>query len=211
MELWVFSVNEDMTLPALDIPVHAIHLEDSPSANSSLQRYRHILDRRASLEAEFDYMFIMNADSWVCNAVGNQMFLGPCVVSTAYTTNDAARVVTHEQNPLSNACIFPFETVSVTFNRHLQGGPVAKYLDICEEIVEQIEEDEENEITACMLDESHWNRYILDHAGSVKPLPAAYDYPHCNLSTSNDEVPLIISGVKHCVSPQSAVTICSEE
>jgi histo-blood group ABO system transferase len=54
----------------------------------------------------------------------------------------------------------------------VQGGRPAAYLAAVEAIAAAVDEDAARGITAVWHDESHWNRYLVDHPPDVELSPA---------------------------------------
>jgi histo-blood group ABO system transferase len=57
-----------------------------------------------------------------------------------------------------------------------QGGRSQEYLDAMRAMRDAIDADAARGLTACWHDESHWNRYLVDHAPAVI-LPSTYCCP----------------------------------
>ena len=69
---------------------------------------------------------------------------------------------TPETNPASSACIHDHEPMQY-FCGGFNGGTSREYLKMSQHIMDNINSDLENNIIAIWHDESHINRYFIDH------------------------------------------------
>jgi len=81
---------------------------------------------------------------------------------------------TYETNPLSTAYVAPHEG-SVYFMGGFYGGRTPAFLEMAERIRDNVDRDLHQGITAVWHDESHLNRYLIDHP--PKQLSPSYGFP----------------------------------
>jgi hypothetical protein len=79
--------------------------------------------------------------------------------------------------PYSSACINDALDCSVYFQGCFWGGKVPKILEMLDELQEKVNEDLSNNVIAIWHDESHLNRYFIEHRNEVKIFGPEYAYP----------------------------------
>ena len=119
-----------------------------------------------------DYLFACDADMLFAGDVGDEIFGDH--VATLHPGFYNSRG-TYEKNPLSTACVKSDEGKHY-FAGGFYGGSREVFFDILLSIVENINEDLRKNFIAVWHDESHWNRYCIDHEPTVILSPS-YCYP----------------------------------
>lgn len=136
----------------------------------NLYRFHHILSAQEDLE-KFDFVFYMDVDYRLYqHPAESQLMVENGIVATAHVHNivekrDGSKrhIGSPETRPDSTACIKPTETMTTYFAGSFHGGATRPYLEMCRIIRDCVDTDDRNGITAKWLDESHLNRYLMDH------------------------------------------------
>jgi histo-blood group ABO system transferase len=119
-----------------------------------------------------DYLFACDADMAFVDTIGDEV-LGE-LVGTQHPGFTRQRG-TYESNPQSTAYVRPNEG-TYYFAGGFYGGSRDIFIKLAGDITQQIKIDQEHGITAQWHDESHLNRYFIDHRPSVILSPS-YCYP----------------------------------
>lgn len=140
----------------------------------TLTRHSAILQYHG-LFAEFDYVFMVDADMRFVAPVGDEILSD--LVGTIHPGfwNKPRSQYTYENRPDSTACI-AHQAGERYYAGGFQGGSSARYLAACKTIVDRVATDESNGITAVWHDESHWNRYLFENPPTLE-LDPGYCYP----------------------------------
>ncbi len=145
-----------------------------PWPGPTLFRY-HTLLEAANRLATFDYLYHCDADMEFVAPVGDEV-LGPlvAVLHPGFAGKPPCEF-TYERRPESQAYVPPGA------GRHyyaggFQGGRSGEYLAAARSIRQAIDDDLRQNLVALWHDESHWNRYGLDHPPAVV-LPPTYCCP----------------------------------
>jgi histo-blood group ABO system transferase len=145
-----------------------------PWPGPTLYRYHTMLTARAEL-LKADYVFYLDVDSVFAAAVGSEI----CGELTATLhpgfSGKPRSSYTYENRPESQAGVLPHEGTHY-YCGAFQGGRAANWIAAMEEMASRIDEDAQRGITALWHDESHWNRYLIDHPPEVI-LPPTYCCP----------------------------------
>lgn len=121
-----------------------------------------------------DYLYAVDADMLFVNVVGDEI-LGERVATIHPGQYWRKRPeYTYDTNPQSKACIYPHEGTHY-FCGGFYGGNTEEFLKIVETISANIDDDLNRGVIACWHDESHWNRYCIDHKPTII-LNAGYCY-----------------------------------
>lgn len=159
--------------------VHKIYQKQLRWPYITLDRFSIFQKARQQLE-EMDYIYFFN---------GNMLFVDE-VREEFIPTNDHSLIMvkhpgffdkdriafTYEDNPKSLAAIQTDEGISY-FMGGLNGGVAQDYLSLIDTLEKNIEADKKNNIIALWHDESHLNRYAIDHQKKIKVLNPSYGYP----------------------------------
>lgn len=128
--------------------------------------------RQKELLQQMDYLFACDADMLFVDTVGNEI-LGD-LVATQHPGYVGQRG-TYETRNISTAYISPREG-NMYFAGGFYGGKATHVLAMAEAITKNIKTDLEKNIVAVWHDESHLNRYFIDHKPTVILNPS-YCYP----------------------------------
>lgn len=149
--------------------LHTYSLEARGYPHDNLYRFHYLLQAEDALQT-FDYVYYMDVDYRLYQHPAEKQLMVPGVVATAHLHNivekrDGSRrhIGSPETRPESTACIHPDETMAIYYTSSFHGGQVASYLAMCRTLRERIDADARNGLTAKWLEESHLNRFLLDH------------------------------------------------
>ena len=137
----------------------------------TLGRYR-IFSNNSEELSKMDYLYYCDVDMRFVSEVGSEI-LGDRVATQH--PGYFGRRGTPETNPLSLACIFPFEEMQY-FAGGFNGGKSIEFLRMSNTISENIDTDYSRGIIAIWHDESHMNRYFIDNKPTLILNPS-YCYP----------------------------------
>ena len=124
----------------------------------TLGRYK-IFSDNSNILSKMDYIFYSDVDMRFVFEVGDE------ILSDRVATQHPGyydRRGTPETNPLSLACVFPYEQMQY-FAGGFNGGTSKEYLKMAHKISNDIDVDCSRNIIAIWHDESHMNRYFIDN------------------------------------------------
>ncbi len=136
----------------------------------TLKRY-HVYYKNKKRFINEDFLFAIDADTLFRGKVGDEI-LGDLVATLHH--GFLGRRGTYETNPASHACVNSHEG-TYYFAGGFYGGKNKSFLKAIKTIIDRIDNDLARGIVAIWHDESHWNRYCIDHPPTVI-LPSAYCY-----------------------------------
>lgn len=168
VRLWLFS-----DAPPL-VPCEWVPTAHRPWPGPTLYRYHTLLEAENQLRA-MDYVFYCDADMRFVAPVGEEVLGKQVAVLHPGFYGKPACEFTYERRPQSRACIPPGEG-NHYYAGGFQGGCTENYLSAARSMRQAIDDDLRRDLVAVWHDESHWNRYCLDHPPSVV-LPPAYCCP----------------------------------
>lgn len=149
-------------------------IEHEPWPIPTLKRYHYFLNEKEHL-MNFDYCFYLDVDMKIVNKVGEEI-LGDLVATQHpgfwFRKNNE---FTYERRPQSTAYI-PFNIGKMYYAGGFNGGAPEHFLRMAETIVNNVDKDFNNGIIAEWHDESHMNRYLLEHPPTVELNPS-YCFP----------------------------------
>lgn len=161
-------------LPPTSPDVDWIRARHTPWPGPTLYRYRMIHAEMPRLAA-CDYIYYTDVDMRFVAQVDDRI-LGELVATMHPGFAGRCRATfTYEMRPESRACVHPSEGTCY-YAGGFQGGSYRGYLSAVSKMAQAIEDDAQRGITAVWHDESHWNRYLIDHPPSVV-LPPTYCCP----------------------------------
>lgn len=137
----------------------------------TMMRYHAYLAHEELLRTQ-DYLFATDADMLFVDKVGDEI-LGD-LVATIHP-GYVGRRGTYETDPKSLACVRDNEGEHY-FAGGFYGGNTEEFLQILKVNTQNINDDLSRGIIAIWHDESHWNRYCIDHKPTVVLSPS-YCYP----------------------------------
>ncbi len=122
--------------------------------------------------SQMDYLYALDADMLFVDDVGDEILSD--LVGTQHPGYVGKRG-TYETNPISNACVKNREG-QIYFAGGFYGGKSQEVLTLLKTLVEKIKEDAAKGFIAVWHDESHLNRYFIDHKPTLVLTPS-YCYP----------------------------------
>lgn len=163
VELMVFSDR--------DVDVGTVYpVEHKPFPYPTLYRYRMMRGAMRRLR-QSDYVYYMDVDSRVVGVVGDEILADRVAVVHEGQEDWPRSLMTFDTNPASRAYVKANEGTTYCAGG-FQGGAARVYCDDVEQLGDAIDEDERNGVMAVWHDESHWNRYLIDHPHVT--LPSCY-------------------------------------
>ena len=102
---------------------------------------------------------------------------------------------TFEDNPASTACAYGFEyDLSIYRQGCLWGGKRENFIHLIETCYKNTEQDKENGIIAKWHDESHMNKYFLQHQDDIVTIHPGFACPQAHWLTKviTDAFPLMM-------------------
>lgn len=172
-------------------PVHSYFVERKGFPGDTLYRYHYMLKAEDLLQ-HMDNIYYMDVDYWVCNPTETEKILVPkglVAVKHLHNLHPTTERLkgSPETNPLSTACIPADKSMQFYFCGGFQGGAAKDYLDAMRSIKDAIDTDDRNGIMAVWHDESHWNRYLVDHPPkAILSQSYVYDEACLNPENTND-------------------------
>ena len=172
-EVTVFLFTDGDVPPAADLEIIPVAHEEWPGM--AIRRYP-IFREHAARFAEMEYLFYLDADMRVIGKVGEEILdelVG--IIHPGFHDKPRAKF-TYETRRQSTAYIAPEEGTRY-YCGAFQGGTTGAYLDAVRTMAENIDRDMSCGITAVWHDESHWNRYLIDQAPTLRLSPSYCWYP----------------------------------
>ncbi|MBN7805991.1 hypothetical protein JZX86_11500 [Agrobacterium rosae] len=158
--------------------VHLVHQQPLAWPFTTLHRFQIFQAARPDLET-MDFLYFFNANMLFLEPVSEEILPDQdhdlVFVQHPLMSRKSLAEFTYERNPKSLAYIASGEGLTY-FMGGLNGGRTWAYLEMVDELQRRIAADEENGIIAIWHDESHLNRYALDHPDRVKILDPSYGY-----------------------------------
>lgn len=151
-----------------------IEQEHEPWPAMTLKRYE-IIIKNSNYFNNMDYLYYCDADMLFIDKVGKEILAESVGTIHPGYWNVDKRNFPYETNPLSTAYINANEG-SHYFIGSFQGGKTATFLNMSETLRENIKKDLTNNIIAIWHDESHLNRYFIDHPPELQLSPS-YSFP----------------------------------
>jgi len=137
----------------------------------TLKRF-HIYEAHRELFAKMDYLFAVDADMLFVSSVGDEI-LGD-LVGTQHPAFIGKRG-TYEKNKKSKAYVAPNEGEHY-FCGGFYGGKRDEFVKLLKTVIQQVDTDLARAFIAKWHDESHLNRYFIDHP-PTRILNPSYCYP----------------------------------
>ena len=153
--------------------VETIRVEHEQFPGISLQRYRHF-HRHASRLASCTYLFYVDADMEFVE-VGDEILGKRVVVQHPAFVNTPAVDCPFDRNPACRASI-PIEHQGPYFQNCFQGGESAEFLRMSRRLARRIRADLRRGVMPLWHDESHMNRYMVEHP-PTRVLHPGYAFP----------------------------------
>jgi hypothetical protein len=159
--------------------VHKIFQKSLPWPYITLDRFS-IFEKARNILEQMDYIYFFNANMLFVQHVNEEILPSvekPLVLlkhSGFY--NKKRSEFTYDTNKKSLACVQGNEG-QYYFMGGLNGGITSEYLKLIDTLKQRVEADKANGTIALWHDESHLNRYAIDHADKIKILEPSYGYP----------------------------------
>ena len=174
--------NKDVNYGATVFPIESIEWP-----YPTLMRYNYFLKEREYLK-KFDYLFYLDLDMRIVNVVGDEILPKEGLMAAHHPMYDLKQnlQLPYEPNPDSAAYIHrPGTLIEKDGKKYFeplyaaggfQGGRTESFIEAMETMQKGIDSDLAKGYIARWNDESHWNRYLLDHPPEVV-LDSSYVYP----------------------------------
>lgn len=174
-----YFVFTDYQKSYFDLPnVEVIYQEKLGWPYDTLMRFA-IFSRVENKLKEFDYIFFMNANMKCVANITEEEFLPEkealLFVQHPAFYNKNRKHFTYERNRRSTACVKKNEG-NYYICGGVNGGRADAYIKLIQTLKSNIEKDLENKMIAVWHDESHINRYMIDH-DNYRILGPSYCYP----------------------------------
>ena len=143
----------------------------------TLLRYR-AFGQYSEAFSTVDVLLYTDADMLFVDTVDVRNVNGLIAVQHPGFVDAVAAELPYERRIASTACVVRGDQ-GTYFCGGVQGGRVADFLAAAAAIDAAVAIDEANRITATWHDESHWNRYLIDHPAATR-LGAEYCTPDIN-------------------------------
>jgi len=177
----VFTDGQLNDLPKNIIPYYQEHLE-WPSI--TLKRFQ-ILNKARDEIVKNDWLVFIDADALVVNEITEEEFFTNKELFGVHHPCHALSMPPHnklpgafETNHLSLAYVdVEKEFPKVYYQGCLWGGKVPQVLNMIDDLENRINVDLEKNVIAVWHDESHINKYFIEHQNQVNTLGPEYAYP----------------------------------
>lgn len=176
---FVFTDSETIYNSDENNSIHIIHHKHLWRPNATLMRFHSFLWAKDRLE-NMDYLFFCNADLEIKQLIWNEILPNNdelIVTQHPWFYNKNNREFTYERNKKSTAYIKQWDG-DVYIAWWFNGWTTDSFLKMCKTLSNNIDIDNSHWIIALWHDESHINKYILNH--SYKLLDSGYLYPEWN-------------------------------
>ena len=176
-----------------NVRVHTIDHEPWPMP--TLKRYNYFMKEKDFI-LEHDYCFYFDVDMAIHQIVGDEI-LGDLVATNHFyqsRMDDASK--SFDRNSKSLAFVSYGEKARSYYAGGFNGGKTEVFMDMAKTISHRVDKDLEAGIVAQWHDESHMNRYMIDHPPS-RPLSYEYCYPEPELGRHPNDNPKIIALLKN--------------
>lgn len=158
--------------------IHKIYQKQLGWPDDTLMRF-HMFDTISEQLKNFDYIYFMNANCKCVAPISEEEFLPKekdiLVVQHPGEYNKKPQRYSYDRNPKSTAYIPKGEGKYYIFGA-VNGGKAEAYLNLIKELKKNIDTDKSNNVIAKWHDESHINRYIIEHDNWLMLSPS-YGYP----------------------------------
>lgn len=158
----------------------------------TLMRYHLFLQQEEKLK-DYDYVFYLDADMRVVDKVSDEV-MGEGLTAAEHPMYSLRReyVPPYEPNKESAAYIPRLGQIIEENGKPrfrplylaggFQGGKTSLFIEAMQKMKEEIDKDFNNNYVAIWNDESHWNKYVFEHANPLDGhpttiLPPSYIYP----------------------------------
>lgn len=160
-----------------------IKIQHKPWPLITLERFQLFLQNKKTYDV--DYLLYLDIDSKIINTVDESILHNFFVVEHSGWKGSRG---TPDNNPYSTAYIAPNENIIYVCGG-LYGGKKDNFIQAIGEMKKSLDKNNANGITALWHDESHLNRYVLDHKDSTTIIDHSYMYaPHSKFPSDNPKI-----------------------
>jgi histo-blood group ABO system transferase len=149
-----------------------IQQEHEPWPGMTLKRYEIFWNNREALK-DMDYLYYCDVDMLFLDHMGTEIIGDLVGTNHPGFWNAPRQVFSYDTNPASKAYIAPNEG-TVYYAGGFNGGKRDSYLEMARTISENVKDDLSRNYIAVWHDESHMNRYFIDHPPTITLTPS-----HC--------------------------------
>lgn len=160
---------------------------------STLKRYHVLLEHRELIE-QFDFVLHLDADLRFVAPVEEEVIGYSVGVLSPVGYDWPKERLPFERRPESRACV-PEGQGERYYGGSINGGYTDQFLAMAEAVVEGVNEDEKNGILAKFHEESHLNKFYVEHPPQVT-LPPSYLWPETSTLKPDYTKPIIMTLVK---------------
>lgn len=180
--------------------VTLFHQEHLPFPYITLYRFDIIRNHIDEIQKDCQFLLFMDADTKVVSRIEfDEVFSeGKSLVGVHHPCH-ALGMDPHkefpgslETNPESAACCREGDDFSVYWQGCVWGGTIWAARRLIETLDDRVKDDEKKDIIAIWHDESHLNRYFVDHLDSVHTLSPSFAYPEVFTDYMEDYEPKIV-------------------
>jgi Glycosyltransferase family 6 len=162
------QISLDNSLPA----IWSVHQPDLGWPRATLMRYHAMLQHQSLLQ-QYSHVFYMDVDMLVCQPITSDELCGDGITAVIHPGFPDAFERNHKSMAFVPESIQP---KPVYYQGCFVGGKTGDFLSMMEKIRFAIDIDDRNKVMALWHDESHLNRYLIDHPPAIKLSPA-YAFP----------------------------------
>lgn len=159
--------------PPFPGPVH-VYQQHEPWPGMTLKRYE-IFYNHFSLLTEMDYLYYCDADMLFVDRVGREILGDRVATLHPGYWNSPRQSLPYETNPISRAYVAPTEGVHY-YAGGFNGGRSNDFMELARQISVNVRNDLNNGYIAVWHDESHLNRFLINHPPTVVLSPS-YCFP----------------------------------
>lgn len=158
---------------AVDMPDHVrvCPIRHEPWPMTTLKRYHYFLQEQDFI-SQFDYCFYMDADMAIVDIVGEEVLGDRVATLHPYQSFCPKEQRSYDRNPQSLAYVPIGEEGEHYVAGGFNGGSAQQFLEMADVLAARIDTDLANGVMALWHDESHMNRYLIDHPPTVILSPA---------------------------------------
>ena len=171
----------------------------------TLYRYHFFLSIAENIRAQkIEVLYFCDVDMQVVAKVDDKVLpthAHPLVASAFHPKNTPGLAASYVRDLRSVAYVPNYEA---HYQQHsyiqggFQGGATEAYLTAAEEMKQHIEADEKKGVVAHRHDQSHWNRYYIDHPALFKVLGDEYCYyPHTFSPHSAPRIAILLKDIEY--------------
>lgn len=155
-----------------------------PWPHATLKRFEFMLMAREEL-AKMDWVVYLDGDMQVKETVNvSEIFSESHELFGVHHPCHFAKMPPHDKwpgafdnNPLSSAFVEEYQYRNIYYQACFWGGRTGSFLKLCDQLSSNIQDDEDRNVLAKWHDESHLNKYFLEHWEDVNVLHPQYAFP----------------------------------